>query len=346
MNPSGYTSVSWHQGLKEIKKNKHVYNNVMKIICFLIYRYLASGDSFTSLAYSYHMGISTISGIIQETCTAIYRTLKDKYMKKKTTEDWIDVAKDFTEKWNFPNCIGALDGKHVRITAPQHSGSSYFNYKGFFSMVLMALVDAKYRFIMIDVGAYGRQSDGGVFANCAFGKKLEQNKLQIPADTPISNSPEQGTFPFVLVADEAFPLKRNIMRPYPGRGISEAKRIFNYRLSRARRVVENAFGILANRFRIFHRSIDLHPKNVEKIIKASCMLHNVLQDDSQEGVQAAEGEHNQEPYVPFEELGRVGANYGTREAIDIRNKYCDYFQSVEGSLSWQENVIRRGIPRE
>ena len=292
------------------------------------------------------MGISTISGIVPETCDAIFTMLKDTYMRKKTTEDWKDVATDFHEKWNFPNCIGALDGKHVRIKAPQHSGSSYFNYKGFFSMVLMALVDAKYRFIMIDIGAYGQQSDGGVFAGSAFGKKLEQDKLEVPGEAPIPNNPEGEPFPFVFVADEAFPLKRNIMRPYPGRGISEVKKIFNYRLSRARRVVENAFGILANRFRIFHRGIDLDPDNVEKIIKASCMLHNVLQDDLPDGIQAAESQSTIEPSVHFEELGRVGANIGTREATVIRNKFCEYFQSVEGRLPWQETVVHRGTPHE
>jgi hypothetical protein len=80
------------------------------------------------------------------------------------------AADDFMHKWQMPNCLGALDGKHISIFAPQKSGSLYHNYKGNYSLVLMALVDANYKYLIIDVGAYGSNSDGGIFANCQFGK--------------------------------------------------------------------------------------------------------------------------------------------------------------------------------
>ena len=185
-------------------------------------------------------------------------------------EEWNSIAKEFTEKWNFNNCIGAMDGKHVLINPPANSGSYYFNYKHSFSTVLLAIVDADYKFIYTDVGCNGRVSDGGVFKNCNLYRALEEKQLNIPNPTVLPGT--QNQFPFVIVADDAFPLKDYILKPYSQRSLNQERRIFNYRLSRARRVVENAFGILANRFRIFMTPICLNPEKVETIVMACCIL--------------------------------------------------------------------------
>ena len=78
----------------------------------------------------------------------------------------------FQRSWQFPNCCGALDGKHVIITAPENSISEFFNYKKNFSVNLMALVYSRYRFIYIDVEQKGSVSDGGVFDHSAFGTEF------------------------------------------------------------------------------------------------------------------------------------------------------------------------------
>lgn len=79
-----------------------------------------------------------------------------------TKEQFQSIAEDFFRRWNFPNVIGCLDGKHVRIRCPNSTGSTYFNYKDFFSVVLLALVDANFKFIAIDVGSFGREGDAGM----------------------------------------------------------------------------------------------------------------------------------------------------------------------------------------
>lgn len=194
-------------------------------------------------------------------------------MPPPTQEKWKEIAKDFWEIQNFPNCLGALDGKHVIIQAPSNSGSEYFNYKKSFSIVLMALVDANYKFIMVDVGAYGKNSDGGIFAHSAMGNRFEKKTLNVPSDTFLP-----GTEAYVIVGDEAFALKPYLLRPYPGKCLdTDDKRIYNYRLSRARRVVENAFGILT-RFRIFNRRIQVKPQYADFIILATCVLHNFIKE--------------------------------------------------------------------
>ncbi|KAL3226063.1 hypothetical protein MRX96_004507 [Rhipicephalus microplus] len=161
---------------------------------------------------------------VKVTCHALWMRLQLLYMPIPTSETWLHVAQGFGHTWQFLNCIGAVDGKHVQLKCPKNSGSMFFNYKGTYSIALLAVVDCNYKFVMVDVEAYGKQSDGGV---------LEQSKLPAPC---------------VFVGDEAFQLRTDFLRPYPGRGLNPSERVFNYRLSRARRFADNAFGILVTRY--------------------------------------------------------------------------------------------------
>jgi hypothetical protein len=264
--------------------------------------------------------------------------------------EWKRLALDFGSRWNFPNCIGAIDGKHIRIVKPPNSGSLYFNYKKTFSIVLLAVVNANYQFIMVDVGTNGRVPDGGVFASTSFLRMLEEKRANIPASDVLPNSSDKHHF--VFVGDEAFPLKEYLMKPYNQRDLNTDRRIYNYRLSRARRVVENAFGILASRFRILLTDIHLSPDKVKIIVLACCHLHNYLReqrdqkyinwgsmdyDDTNTGL-ISEGEWRSdcEAMIPLQPTQHHNAAVSAK---NIRNKYCAYFNN-EGAVPWQNKVLQ------
>ena len=132
------------------------------------FAFLNHRRSFESLMFQFKIHKSTSSQFIPRVCEAIYNNLKDKYLKlPQTTLEWINCESEISQRWQFPNCIGAADGKHISIFHPKDSGSDYYNYKGFFSVVLLALVDYDYKFTFVDVGCQGRITDGGVFRNSA-----------------------------------------------------------------------------------------------------------------------------------------------------------------------------------
>lgn len=176
-------------------------------------------------------------------------------------EEWKQIAYKFNELWNFPHCLGAIDGKHIVMKAPPNCGSIFYNYKGTHSIVLLGVADAEYKFIYVDVGANGRISDGGVFRKCSLNKALLQNRLNIPASEPLRGRNEN--VPYVLIA-------------YGGKQLNCVERVYNYRLSRARRIIENAFGILSARFRVFRQPINVDENKTQQITLACCALHNFL----------------------------------------------------------------------
>ena len=276
-----------------------------------------------------------------EVYEAIWKRLQPLYLQSPTIEQWKEIASEFLERWQFPNCLGALDRKHVLIQAPPNSGSNYFNYKKTFSIVLLALVDHKYCFSVIDIGSYGSNSDVGIFRNSALRRKLQNQTLHIPEDRPLVNTDNEALCPHVIVGDEAFPLMPNLMRPFPGNDLDYAKRIFNYRLSRARRIAENGFGKIANRWRIFHRKIPLAPENVDCVIKATVVLHNTLCLEN--GVEARN--QDSESGLIHEDLHdgilrplRREGHRPQASALQVRKVFKSYFVSPRGAVKWQDNA--------
>ena len=190
---------------------------------------LATGDSQQTLSFSYRLGKATMSKIISETCKAIYTVLKDPYLTHPgSKEEWLEISKKFEEVWNMPHVIGCIDSKHIRVECPKLSGTLYYNYKGFSSIVLTALCDPNYCFTLFYLGQYGSNNDSGILANSAMGKIFEEDQLNVPPDCKLSEDDEHS-LPHFLLGDEIFPLKKWLMRPYPAKNAIEEERIYNYR---------------------------------------------------------------------------------------------------------------------
>lgn len=258
-----------------------------------------------------------------------------------TQEGLKEKAKEFELKWNFPNCAGAIDGKHIRIVCPNNSSSLFYNYKGFFSIVLLAVVDANCKFIYLDVGSYGKEGDAGIFQRSVLGKMIYNGAI-FPPPNKLPNS--DLVLPYVFVGDDAFRLHPNMLKPYSReRAIADnLKAVFNYRLCRARRTSENAFGLLAQVFRIFYTPIHLLPQTVDDVVIVSCCLHNLQRDSyiAQSSGSYHVPDPKQDP--PRDNLANLARarGYANFEGFTVRDSFATYF-STDGRVAWQDLQVNR-----
>nr|CAH7753453.1 unnamed protein product [Callosobruchus chinensis] len=263
------------------------------------------------------MGRSTVAKLIRIVCITIWNILRKECMPELHESMWLNIAEGFRNQANFPNCIGAVDGKHIRVVKPVGSGSSYMNYKHFFSIILLG----------IDIGSFGKDSDATIFQNSSFWKKLENKCLNIPKPTLVPGI--EHPLPFAFVRDEAFGLSPHLLRPYSGKQLASNKRVFNYRLSRARRYIECTFGIMSNKWRILHRPMDVDINFAVDIIKCLCILHNF--------VRKRDGYRFEDTLtvVGLEDAGN-GDNININRSLNrYRDALANYFVSSSGEVPWQ-----------
>lgn len=309
------------------------------IASFYNYRYLASGESYRSLAFQFRISHSYISIIIKNTLKTMKNCLLPIFIPSPSKEILIEKEVEFWNKWQFPNVVAAIDGKHIRLKCPKKSGSLFFNYKEYFSLVLLAFVDANCKFLIIDVGSYGKEGDSGIFNKTAIGQQIVQGLFSFPEDKALPGT--DIITPHVIVGDEAFRLHKNIMKPYSKGSIQgdRSKTIFNYRLSRCRRVTENAFGLLSQVFRVFYTPIAVDPEVCDDVVIVACCLHNLLRDAFLEKNGKSFYEHDPTHSTPFNDFSRAGG-YSNAEGFDIRDKFKNFFVQ-EGQVPWQNYQISR-----
>ncbi|XP_045482780.1 putative nuclease HARBI1 [Harmonia axyridis] len=292
-------------------------------------RFLATGNTFTDLQYSFRLGVTTISFIVNEVCSLIWDTLHDECLPTRSSEMWQEIANGFLHKANFPNCVGAIDGKHIRIINPKGGGSMFYNYKNFYSIVLLAMCDADYCFTYVNIGAHGKNSDSSIFKNSALFRNLETNTLNLPGPKPLPGTTDPVNH--FIIGDGSFGISKHVMKPYVRSNMTHKEKIFNYRLSRARRYIESTFGIMSNKFRVFHTPMAVSVKVSTNIVKACCILHNFIRVRDGYRVEDSltiEGMIDLQNDEPMNRSGNVS-----------RDLFAQYFLTPIGRVPWQDTCI-------
>ncbi|KAJ8882492.1 hypothetical protein PR048_014303 [Dryococelus australis] len=274
-------------------------------------RYFATGDVFKSSEIIFRVPKSTIGQFLPDTCTAVHKSLEEfiKYPRQCRVGRILNMVE-------FPRLHWSIRG------APGNCGSDYLNYKDRHSIILLTLADSDYCFTYIDVEAKGRSSDGGVFSNSSPASSLNTNSLGIPKDA-------------VIVGDDACSLKPYLMKPYCRRNMSKKQAIFNYRLSRAWRVSENA---------------DFECLKMDKVASACCVLYNWLKKANPAYIFTGllDNEDNNPTYHPgtrsrlqmngVENLQPTRNSHPSSEAMRIRVIHCVIISMGKGV--WHGKSLR------
>ena len=247
--------------------------SVEKRVAITLWR-MATNVEYRSIAHMFGVGRSTVGKVVLEVSQAITEHLAPEFIRIPHGDELCDVVRLFDVKWGFPQCFGAIDGSHIPIVAPDESPKDYYNRKGWFSLNIQALVDSRYRFMDLCIGWPGSVHDARVLSRSELYNRGE-------AGTLVGDLPRHIAgvdVPLLILGDAAYPLLSWLMTPYRDSGrLTAAQKRYNYRQSRARMVVENAFGRLKGRWRVLLKRLDNRLDAVPHIIMTCATLHNICE---------------------------------------------------------------------
>ena len=294
--------------------------SVEKKVAITLWR-LGTNIEYRSLSHLFGVGISTACVAVSDVCKAIVNNLAKRYITIPSGERLKLVVDGFQSKWGIPQCVGAIDATHIPIIAPKDSPLDYYNRKGYHSVVMQALVDHNYKFLDVYVGWPGSVHDARVLTNSGLFASCDSGAF--PPNWPkVIN---RTSIPLFIIGDPAYPLTSWLIKPYSdcGRLTAKQKR-FNYHISRARCVVENAFGRLKGRWRSLMKRNDTDVKFLPTLATACCVLHNICE---------IHGDEFDEDWFVSEAATVPLVNQATASAMTttsgerIRSTLCDYFDN-------------------
>jgi hypothetical protein len=236
--------------------------------------FLSTNADFRTVGHLFGVSKATVCLVTKQVCAAIVKVLLPKYIKFPTGDGLRQVVDGFKHKWDFPQCAGAVDGTHIPVVSPAEYPADYYNRKGWHSVLMQGAVNHLGLFVDVYVGWPGRVHDARVFANSTLYAKGQDGTL-LPHWTERIGGTD---VPLVLLGDPAYPLLPWLMKAFPDNGrLSRQQRTFNYRLSRARVVVEHAYGRLKGRWRCLLKRLDISVSDVPGLVAACCVLHNMCE---------------------------------------------------------------------
>ncbi|XP_049523939.1 uncharacterized protein LOC125945726 [Dermacentor silvarum] len=191
-----------------------------KRVAIGLYRLCSSAED-RSVAELFAVGRSTVNVAYREFCEAIIQTMEAEWIKMPTASSMAEHIREFTATLEFPQAMGSLDGCHFPVSPPKESATDYRNYKGWYSIILLALVDHKYRFRYINVGSPGRCHDAYVYHRSRLADAVQGPLFRRPLVT-ISGT----AVPPLIPCDQAFPLTVNLIKPFSHRAqLSDEQRM-------------------------------------------------------------------------------------------------------------------------
>ena len=240
------------------------------------------------------------------------------YISFPTGSELNRVVDGFKDKWDIIQCAGSIDGLHIPVSPPACNHTDYYNRKGWYSVILQAVVDHAYLFRDICVGWPGSVHDARVYANSAVYRKATQGLILNGNSITIS----QQSVLVYFVGDSDYPLLPWLIKPFDHHAaLSSAPKNFNYRISRARIVVENAFGRLKARWRRLQKQNDMDVTNVPHVVQTCCILHNMCEIKG-EGIR--DSWLNNSSTLP-QPTGGVSTVTPSTRASSIRDALVQYF---------------------
>ena len=213
----------------------------VQVITAMVLKRLGKGLDCREIGDKFGIGASTANEKVND---AILFLIKNKLYTVSRLHERRNLAaiiNGFLERWNLPQCLGAIDGTHIPIKAPEHFHTDYFNRKCFHSIILQAVCDSECRFTDVFAGWPGRAHDARVFSESTIGAMVA-NETLVPEDQELAKVINETRIEPFLIGDPAYPLSKHLMKDYPGSNLSPEKEYFNYRLNRARIQIERAFG--------------------------------------------------------------------------------------------------------